>query len=193
MLTKSPQGCTPSVQRHAYQDYKAAVTKSKTSWFPINVITSHGRFHKDLSTSSAKAHHMDFIHRMMLRNLKKKNSFRGQWTDPVPRHVVSYLHYFYNTSPWHYWSYTAKVCLSHCDSEPNDGKQRPDILRLNVSIENFIYKCFIQIYYMYWMCLFDLMWGFQVRIWHYWNERAVQQQQTVIVAMHTLSNWWNLV
>jgi hypothetical protein len=74
-ITKQPQTCTPSVQRHAYQHYKAAVTKSKISWFPINVIISPGRFYEGLSTNSAKAHQMGFIHWLMLRN--KKKSFLG--------------------------------------------------------------------------------------------------------------------
>jgi hypothetical protein len=74
-ITKQPQTCKPSVQRHAYQHYKTAVTKSKISWFPINVITSPGRFYKGLSTNSEKAHQIGFIHWLMIRNFKK--SFLG--------------------------------------------------------------------------------------------------------------------
>jgi hypothetical protein len=41
-------------------------------------------------------------------------------------------------------------------SEPNDSTHNT-ILRLNISTENFIYKCFIHIAYAYWNCLFDLI------------------------------------
>jgi hypothetical protein len=43
------------------------------------------------------------------------------------------------------------------NSELNDSAHTPNILCLNVSTEPFIYKCFIQIAYMYLICLFDLI------------------------------------
>jgi hypothetical protein len=41
---------------------------------------------------------------------------------------------------------------------------------------------------MHWICLFDLIWGFQVAI-RYWNQGAVLHQLTVKMAVTAHSFW----